>query len=140
MAKVSPSARTKQLLESQGYIVAKTEYTNPFAGPPHLKCEACGKNKVGMKKDLYGFADHIAFREDEKFVVLVQSTSEKNHAKRRTKILDNGVARAWVQQENRMIMVVSWRKRAQIKKDGKKSKVKEWQPWLEVITPEMFEQ
>ena len=123
MAKDSPSARTKRFFEAQGYLVASTEKINPFAGPPQLKCETCGKNRIGMKKELYGIADHIAFHPDLPEVLLIQSTSATNHAHRRVKILGNEVAYQWLLQPARHIIVMSWSKKAK-KKKAKRPEIK----------------
>ena len=133
MAKDSPSARTKRLFEECGYIVGACEHVNVYAGPPHLKCQSCGKNRIGKKNDLFGIADHIVFHVDKPGVTLVQSTSGTNHSARRVKILASEIALKWVKHPERQIAIMSWTKKAKKKQDGTRSKVKEWSPRLEYL-------
>ena len=136
--KDTPSARTKRFFEAGGYEVASCEKVNVYAGPPHMRCETCGKNKLGMKRDLYNIADHVAFHPDKPEVLLIQSTSSGNHSARRNKILANAVAKQWVRFSNRCILVVSWSKKAKKKMDGKRSNVKEWVERIDFITLQDF--
>lgn len=136
----TPSARTKRLFEQAGFYVANVEKLNCFAGPPDMKCEACGKNRIGKKLDLFGIGDFLVFKAESANVTLVQATSGTNHAARRKKILANPIARDWIQQPCRQIIIASWTRKAKKKKDGTKSKMKEWEPRLEVLISSDFEE
>lgn len=76
VAKASPTARTKQLLESQGWTVEIVEHWNPFAR---------------RRQDLFGFADLFAVKEGER-PKLIQVTSLSNFATRRTKVAETPAA------------------------------------------------
>lgn len=115
MPTLSPTQKTKSRFEKLGYIVATVERVNSWAGPPDKKCPACGKNTIGIRQDLFGFADLIAFHPDDHDVLLIQCTTSKNHATRRTKIMASKIAPIWAKSENRKICVVSFK--------GKKEKV-----------------
>jgi len=69
--------------------------------------------KVGpVNKDLFGFADQMAFSSEQ--IMLVQSTSYSNISARRGKILGNRHAAAWIgigggYFAKRRILVVGWK-------------------------------
>ena len=138
MAKDSPSARTKRFFEKGGYIVANAEHLNAWVGPLHMKCSECGKNKIGIKQDMFGFADHLVFHPDIPGTMLVQSTSGAHHAIRRAKILANERAYKWIKQPDRCIVVVSWSRAAKKNKDGKSAKVKPWKERIEILDVKDF--
>ena len=115
MSTLSPTQKTKSRFEKLGYVVATVERVNSWAGPPDKKCPACGKNTIGIRQDLFGFADLIAFHPDDHDVLLIQCTSDTNHAGRRAKIMTNKIAPIWAKSENRKICIVSFK--------GKKERV-----------------
>jgi hypothetical protein len=86
----SPTSRSLDLLRKEGFVPAVVERWNTFAGPPDKKCKECGKNQVGVRQDLFGFADIIAINPQSKVVVLVQTTSGSNMSARRRKMAGIG--------------------------------------------------
>jgi hypothetical protein len=93
----SITGRTKELLKKMGYDVHIVERWNQFAG---------------VRQDAFGFADILAFKPSVVGAMLVQCTSDANHAARRNKVEGIAVARRWLQAGN-TIVVVSWRKKMQ---------------------------
>ena len=114
-AKVSYTQKTLKALRELGYHVDICEKFNPHAGP------------FGIRQDLFGFMDIIAFNEDE--VIAVQSTGPSGHAEHKRKILANEFAKDWVA-GGRKLELWSWRKL--LKNRG--GKLRTWQPRIEEIT------
>jgi hypothetical protein len=138
----STTSRTKVLFEKEGYIVASVEKWNAHVGPlvpdDPIMCPECGTEieqfrKAGIRQDLFGFADLIAFHPEKPGIILIQSTSGGEHARRVAKIHGVDVARKWVKDPIRQIAVVSWSKRKQKLKKGW-SKKSFWSPRIEFIT------
>jgi hypothetical protein len=115
--KTSPTQRSLKLLREAGYYAAITEHWNQFA---HIR------------QDLFGFCDIIAFKPDGG-VLMVQTTSGGNVAARVAKIVSNDIARAWLQSENRVIVVHGWAKR------GDRGKRKLWECRVVEVTTADFE-
>ena len=92
MAKMSPTQRTLADLRSHGAVVGVVEHWNQFA-----------KRRV----DLFGFIDIVALIGPN--TIGIQCTSGDNHAARRTKILAEPKALAWLKAGN-LIEVHSWSK------------------------------
>ncbi len=131
---VTPTARTKQWLQKQGWLVGITEKWNP-----HAK----------IRQDLFGFADLVAIPVDldvgdefscsymgwSEFLVsppvFIQVTSGTNHAARRDKLLENENVRK-VLKCCALVAIISWSKR------GAKGKRKIWTPRLEWIESHMM--
>jgi hypothetical protein len=113
----SPTQRSLKLLREAGYHVAITEKWNQFA---HIR------------QDLFGFGDLVAFKPSGP-VMLVQTTSGGNVAARVAKIVSNDIARAWLQSENRVIVVHGWAKR------GDRGKRKLWDCRVVEVTTADFE-
>jgi hypothetical protein len=88
----SPTQRSLDLLRKEGYIAGIVEKFNHYAGPPEMKCPVCGKNKIGVRNDLFGFIDIIAVHPGKRETLAVQCTSGSNLASRRHKVLDSGEA------------------------------------------------
>ncbi len=88
----SPTQRSLELLRKEGYLAAIVEKFNHYAGPPEMKCQACGKNKIGVRQDLFGFADIIAINAQTRVTLVVQTTSGSNLSARRHKVLMTGEA------------------------------------------------
>jgi hypothetical protein len=80
------------LLRNEGYLAAVVEKFNHFAGPPDKRCKACGKNRVGIRQDLFGFADIIAVNAQTGKTLAVQTTAAASLSDRRRKVLDSGEA------------------------------------------------
>jgi hypothetical protein len=93
----SPTSRTNELLRKLGYKTFIAERWNSFAK---------------LRQDAFGFGDILAVKSSEAGSILVQCTSDSNHAARRTKIEENEVAKVWLTACNQII-VISWKKRMQ---------------------------
>lgn len=107
VGKHSPSALTRQLFLVRGYEFDDVER----------------RITRFVKKDLFGFADHLAFMHPGQ-LVFIQSTSASNHAARVKKIAECELARLLA--TNHAVCVVSWRTKKVRKtlKDG--SEGKQW--------------
>lgn len=111
----SPTSRTLDYYRSLGMPIGVVERYDQYSR---------------KRYDLYGFADMVAF--DDRAVYLIQATSTGNMSSRIKKILANEEAKQWVQQKNRKIIVIGWRKYAQ-PKDGKW-----WRETIREITKDDF--
>ena len=115
--KESCTARSKEFLEKQGYIVANTEKDqrlpkkNPVTGQVTW---------IVFKQDLFGFGDLIAFHPDKPGCLIVQTTTRDNQASRITKILGIPEHRIIMAAGNQ-IHVHGWAK------VGPRGKAKTWQ-------------
>jgi len=96
---VNPTARSAKYLRDLGYIVGFTEQIIRFPG---------GKGMV--RKDLFGFADLIAFTEGGS-ILLIQSTTATNAAHRVAKAKDNKDLKAWLFYSGRGANVHGWVKK-----------------------------
>ena len=90
----SPTQRSLALLREQGYTPWIVEYWNAYAR---------------IRKDLYGFIDIVALKENTPGLLGVQTTSGSNVSARITKIRANPLHRLWLSCGNR-IQVHGWRK------------------------------
>jgi hypothetical protein len=88
----SPTQRSLDYLRKRGLIAAVVERFNHYAGPPDAKCQVCGKNKIGVRQDLFGIFDIIAVDPQKRLTIAVQTTSGSNLSARRRKLLDSGEA------------------------------------------------
>lgn len=95
MAKVSPTQRSLKYWKGQSAYVAKTEHWNAFAH---------------VRQDLFGFADLVVLRLDQKGVLAIQTTSAKNISSRVAKIQSLPAAKAWLEADNQII-VEGWSKK-----------------------------
>jgi len=111
----TPTSRTLDYYRQQGMPIEVVEKWNQWSK---------------IRQDLFGFADLVTF--DGQAVYLVQATSTGNMSARVKKILANPTAELWVQNKNRKIIVIGWRKYAQAK-DGKW-----WRETIREITKEDF--
>ena len=84
-------------MRNRGYHCVKVEHYQWFPGI-----------KEPRKKDFLGFADYIAWNEEE--TVLVQTTSKSNHSTRRNKILDKEFFIKWMKNPAHKVLVQSWYK------------------------------
>ena len=97
---MTPTARTKKLLEADGYVVAIVEKWIPFSKPPR-------------RLDLFGFIDLLAMRPGE--LIGVQVTSTSNISARIHKIEQSPYRDWWVSTGSRL-EVHGWSKKAQGKR------------------------
>ena len=65
---------------------------------------------IGIRQDLFNFADLIAFQPTGETTVLIQCTSGTNHSHRRVKIIATPNAKLWLSGRNRELMIVSFDK------------------------------
>lgn len=86
------TSRSMALLRQRGYTVARVEVWNPH---------------VGIRQDLFNFADLIAIRGDRPGVLAVQVTTAGHRNERFEKIINLPPARTWLQAGNR-IHVHGW--------------------------------
>jgi hypothetical protein len=86
----SPTQRSLEFLRKAGYVAAVVERRNAYAGPPEAKCPECGKNKIGISQDLFGFCDIIAIHPETRTTLAVQTTSGSNLSARRHKLMACG--------------------------------------------------
>lgn len=108
MPKAPPyTQKTLKLFRDAGYTCAVTEKWNHY---------------VGIRQDLFGFIDIIAFKGRE--TIGIQSSSAALRSRRREKILSLPQAHGWA--EGRAIMLVTWRK----KKVGNRLR---WVPNIEEV-------
>jgi len=82
-----------------------------------------------IRRDLFGFADLIAFNATD--VLLVQVTTGSNTRAREKKILASEHARAWCEGETRELVVVGWKEYKRADEDGE-----HWRPKLRWFSPE----
>lgn len=111
---MSPTQRSLAELRANGYTVAIVEKFNSF---------------IKIRQDLFGFADLIAYNEEE--VILIQTTSANtggNMAARRTKIMASPYVRSWLAHPSRKILLHGWRK------GGARGERKTWRCNQELIT------
>ena len=112
---MSPTARTLKYLRNNGWTA-----------------DVCERWVVRVRKDLHGFADIHAFNDETD--LLVQCTSGSNLAARVKKVKANEAAMRWVRgRDGREIWCIGWRQVVKRNKNGRKSKVKRWQPRIEII-------
>lgn len=109
---MTPTARTKALLEKEGYLVAIVEHWNPWAK---------------IRQDLFGFADLIGVNPQSRTVTLVQTCSDTDHARRRRKVLESEAA-AICAKAGVIVSVISWGKRKE-----KGTNRLTWTPRVEVV-------
>lgn len=112
----SPTQLSLAHLRARGYIAEVCSYWHHFAK---------------QRKDLFGWADIIAFDPDGTGVTLVQTTTGSNFSKRRAKILASETAKAWLA-HGRMIRVDGWAKQ------GERGKRKVWTLRHEYIAADQF--
>lgn len=101
---MTPYSRSKQKLESEGYLVARTEHWNSF---------------VHRRQDMFGIIDMVAIKETETGVLGVQVTSGSNVSSHIIKANGIDAVRVWCTAGNRF-QIHGWRK------IGAKGKRKVW--------------
>jgi hypothetical protein len=113
MSSSSLTAKTKHLIEGMGGHIELVEVYNIYAR---------------KKKDLFGFADHIAILDEA--VILIQTTSAAHRAERRKKIQASELAARWLATNNE-IWLITWAKRARPNKAGRPQI--QWTPTIESL-------
>ena len=111
--RVDLKGKTRKVFADMGWRVANTEHMNPHSG---------------KLRDLFGFGDLFMFYPDGNAHVILQVTDAKNGPARKRKILENPIAKEWVQNTStRNLWLVMWKKR------GNK-----WEMKIEIITEQDF--
>lgn len=113
----SPTAQSLAHLRKLGYHAQVVERFIRFPGMKH-----------GIRQDLFGFGDIVAYGENEPGVMLVQATSTSNVSARIAKIRDNANAWDWLRSPARQLVIHGWAKR------GCKGKRKLWTLQETVVT------
>jgi len=108
----TPTILTLKLLRKNGYEAAVVERRNWFAGPPHMRCSACNKNRVGKTIDLFGWADIVAVWGGKApapitGTLYIQTTSRRNRWSRLHKIINDRIARKVIESGN-TIWLIHW--------------------------------
>ena len=111
MARKSTTVRSLELLRKDGWYAEVTERYNSFTCRRH---------------DLFGFADIIALKDDER-PMLIQTTTGSNLAARRTKIMESPLFPLVYGSFD--IVLHGWRK-LKVKRGGKDAR---WKPKIEMI-------
>jgi hypothetical protein len=106
------SARSKQLLEKEGYLAQVVERWQSFFGRN-------SGGRPGVRIDLFGIIDIVAVQASQNGVLGVQSTSGANASSRMKKALESKALRVWLEAGNRF-EVHGWAKR------GDRGKRKLW--------------
>ena len=91
---MTPLARSKSKLESEGWTVAIVERWNGFAR---------------VRQDLFEFGDLLAFNGDT--VAIIQATTSDHVANRMHKVQRIAAASLWLASPHRAIVVHGWAKR-----------------------------
>lgn len=118
---MSPTARTRRLLEDEGYTVGVVERWLPS-----------NSGGFGTRSDLWGFLDLLAMKAGHP-IIGIQATSGSNVSSRVKKILEIPLHRVWLLCGCR-IQVIGWRKVCKRKADGTRSKQKVWRPVVREVT------
>ena len=96
MALTTDQLTMREMVE-RGYHCVKVEHYQWFPGI-----------KQPRKKDFLGFADYIAWNEDE--TILIQTTSRGHHSTRRKKIFGKKSFLRWMKNPNHKVLIQSWDK------------------------------
>ena len=100
--------KSTELLRRRGYVVEKCEQWIPR---PQGRAQAA-KYAGGFRRDLFGFADLIAFHPEIPVVLFVQTTSKKQmgahmrHYRTDAKVCQNILA--WISQPGRELVIHGW--------------------------------
>ena len=134
----SPTQRTLDRLRSEGWTCQSVEKHAPrFAGKMEIKGRLQSVFTLTTRIDLFGCIDVIAIRDGE--TLGIQATGGGNNSHRLAKIRAEPRMQAWLAANNRL-EIWEWRQVVAYKADGTKAKVKRWQPRIEVVTLEAFEE
>jgi hypothetical protein len=120
---MTPSERTKKYLKDRGWRVGTSSWWNPFV--PR------GDGQKGMRQDLFGCIDMIGIPPDG-MLAGIQVTASSGHSARLNKILASDDMRAWVGSGARLL-IISWGKK------GPRGKRKLWEPRIQEVTKEDFD-
>lgn len=100
--------KSLELLRRRGYVADKVEQWIPQPQGKAQKAIYAG----GFRRDLFGFADLLAFHPEIPIVVLVQTTSQKQvaahlrHYRRDPKVAEQIMA--WIGQPGRELVIHGW--------------------------------
>ena len=109
----------KFLKEKLGYRAEVVERYMPFHGKS-------ANPRAGFRRDMFQFADIVAMKR-KTGIVAVQSTGQTGHSSHKRKILECEDALYWLECGGR-IMLMSWKKKQNVLKDGSLGKGYRWKP------------
>ena len=112
---ISNTSRTLEYIRSQGWVAAKVEQFNPYAG------------EHGKRKDMFGFGDIVALGENA--IIAIQSCGQAFSEHHRKLTEDQDVAPnvfLWLKNGNghARLLLIGWRK-VKLKRGGKAMR---WSP------------
>lgn len=106
--KLQAAARSLAWLRRRGYVAEKCEQWIPQPQGDKQRARYAG----GFRKDLFGFADLIAFSPVTPGVIAVQCTSRQQVSAHLRLYRQPGKARdqlvAWLAQPNRLFLILGW--------------------------------
>jgi hypothetical protein len=115
----SPTQRSLKLLRERGLVVQAVERWIPWATKPEDKDKPPSeRGPPGIKQDLYGWIDLLAFNPETGELLAVQTTSGSNVSARIAKIREWPHLAAWLKRHG--AVVHGWAKR------GERGKRKLW--------------
>jgi len=122
MAGITPTSRTLEYIREHGWLAAKVEIWNPYAG------------QHGQRRDMFGFADIVALGEGR--IIAIQSCGEAFSAHHHKLTEDEYAApnaMRWLECGGRLILI-GWRK-VLVKRGGKAMR---WAPRIREYTLDDF--
>jgi len=104
---MSPSQLTLKHMRKAGYLCVVVEKWNPFV-PTKSKgrvCPVCKKGDgLGIRQDLFGFADIYAIHSQTQDRVFIQTTTRHNMIARKVKIQENKHLRVVLESGHRVVV------------------------------------
>jgi len=119
---MSPSQLTVGYMRKQGYLCVNVGKWNPFVPTKTNRrvCPVCKKVEgLGIRQDLYGFADYYAIHPRTQDRVFIQTTTKHNMFSRKLKIMGSKNLPAVLQSGHRVV-VHGWQQ-TDVKPRGKYS-------------------
>jgi hypothetical protein len=114
------AGQTMAWLREMGYLTAKVERWNPFAK---------------IRVDLFGFADIVAIREDQKGVLAVQTTSYSLFKDHKVKMRGVKPLKVWLKAKN-PVWLVLWKKVTKETPEGERYERKRTIPFVSYLSVE----
>jgi hypothetical protein len=106
----SPTELTMDACRKKGWIVARAERWNPFAGPlVACRCRCCRGRRIGIRQDLFGLVDVEAIDEDGT-TIYIQATTRNLMSDHYRKIMDDSELRRTVRRmiKHNRVCIVGW--------------------------------
>jgi len=106
----TPTARSREMLNDEGYLVATVEQRKTFPDKKKAACRACGNQpSFDIKQDLWNCFDLIAEHPQKRERLYIQVTAGTHHTDRLKKILASFEAKL-VLMAGARILVHTWNK------------------------------